>query len=63
MQKFKNGEIVYLNSGSPKLNVTNVGVLLSADFPAPSITVSWVDDFGASESMTAPEVCFTREKP
>ncbi len=53
--KFKIGDIVYLNSGSPKLTVSNMwktGILSC-------ITVSWVDDENHRQEWSLPEACFT----
>ena len=55
---FKNGEIVYLNSGSPKLTVTDENGLYS---PIPSIVVTWLNEANEEETMLLPTVCFKRE--
>jgi uncharacterized protein YodC (DUF2158 family) len=57
--QFRNGDVVYLNSGSPKLTVIDEAGRYS---PTPSIEVSWVNDAGEAEYLTAPVVCFRREE-
>ncbi len=55
MAKFKVGEVVYLNSGSPKLTVCDPS---QGPFGL-DITVSWIDNAGNIKRMGLPEECFT----
>lgn len=52
---FSLGQIVYLNSGSPPLTVTQDG--------SDSIQVMWVNEKGDRQMMTASARCFTAFKP
>lgn len=52
---FTLGSIVYLNSGSPPLTVTQDG--------SQSIQVMWVNEKGDRQMMTADAACFTSHNP
>ena len=56
MAKFKKGDIVYLNSGSPPLTVMFYG----SDDEA--VHVTWISD-GKSEETSMNEACFTKTDP
>lgn len=57
--KFKIGDIVYLNSGSPKLTVSNTWKTTWIVSPG-YITVSWVDDENHPQEWCLSEACFTK---
>lgn len=52
---FQIGQIIYLNSGSPKLTVTQDGGI--------NTQASWINEKGDRQMMTAPNECFTPFDP
>lgn len=54
---FEHGDVVYLNSGSPKLTITDVRD------SGTKITVAWIDQTQSVQSSTFPSDCLTRTLP
>lgn len=53
---FKIGDVVWLNSGSPPLTVTD-------NEPMGDISVAWISDTEEPQRMTLPTECFCTEIP
>jgi uncharacterized protein YodC (DUF2158 family) len=54
-RKFKTGDIVFLNSGSPELTVIEA--------LGDEVLISWVSDDGTRFSCIIPSACVTPDEP
>jgi uncharacterized protein YodC (DUF2158 family) len=61
VSKFKIGDVVVLNSGSPSMTVTTIEEG-EADTGGDDIYTCWIDPAGKEHTSSFPEACLKEEK-